>query len=169
MNIEAYTAGAVVRGAIGRESGPPDELDGSSALALEGTTTMALDGGPPQRRAHLDLEPDDVVVVIPDAADLPIHAMWHPVVLDAGPYRISGDLPTQPGFDPGRALTRPGATFLVLRGVRIELRGWPAAGIVERAHALVNRYVVEHVAADLELGFFFPGATFETLAGRPIG
>ncbi len=27
------------------------------------------------------------------------------------------------------------------------------------AHALVNRYVVEEVEADLMLGFYFPGAT----------
>ena len=37
----------------------------------------------------------------------------------------------------------------------------PDGGTVEHALAWVNRYVVERVEADIELGFFFPGADVE--------
>ena len=70
-------------------------------------------------------------------------------------------MPTFPGFDPGRALTRPTGDFVLLRDVRIGPRdaGDPlAAGVPAGRHALVNRYGVESVACDLMLGFFFPGA-----------
>lgn len=169
MHIEAYTAGAVVRGAVGGSGGPADGFDGPEPLSLTATTRLALEGGPPDRRPRADLEKDDLLVIVPDDADLPIHASWHPVVLEVGPYEISGELPTQPGFDPGRALTRPGGTFVALRALRIALRGRPDAGVVERPHGLVNRYAVETVAADLELGFHFPGARFLTSAGSPLG
>ena len=98
----------------------------------------------------------------------PIHASWHPVELDVGPYRLTGELPTLPGFDPGRALSRPGGPFVLLRDVRLDLVGHPEGGSVERRHAFVNRYAVERVAADIELGFYFPGATFLTAGGRPL-
>ena len=35
------------------------------------------------------------------------------------------------------------------------------------AHALVNRYGVERVEADLMLGFFFPGAAMDDLPDEP--
>lgn len=175
MHIEAYTAGAVVTGAVGRQRGAPDGFDGfegfdpARPLLVETATRVSLAGGPSERRVRLEVPADELVVVVPDDADFPIHANWHAVVIDAGPYRISGELPTLPGFDPGRALTRPGGTFVLLRGIRLELLGRPEAGIVERAHGLVNRYAVDRVAADIDLGFFFPGAEFVTLAGRPTG
>lgn len=175
MHIEAYTAGAVVSGAVGRGGGASDGFDGfegfdpARPLVVEAATRIALTGGPAERRIRLEVGPDELVVVVPDDADFPIHASWHAVVIDAGPYRISGDLPTLPGFDPGRALTRPGGSFVLLRGIRLELLGRPDAGIVERAHGLVNRYAVDRVAADIDLGFFFPGAEFVTLAGQPTG
>ncbi|MBI3745071.1 MAG: hypothetical protein HY264_00820, partial [Chloroflexi bacterium] len=49
-----------------------------------------------------------------------------------------------------------------------DLVGHPEGGSVERRHALVNRYAVERVAADIELGFYFPGAAFRTTGGRPL-
>ncbi len=165
--VEAYTAGGVVNGTVTQQGGLRDGLDDASALVLERAVWYPIDGGPAQRRGKTALAPDDIVAVATDETETPIHAVWHPIVLEAGPYRISGDLPTVPGFDPGRALTRPGGAFLALRGVRIELLGRPGLGMVERATALVNRYMVERVSADLILGFFFPGATLETLEGRP--
>ena len=49
------------------------------------------------------------------------HAAWHAIELEVGPYTVSGDLPTLPGFDPGRALTRPSGEFVMLRDVRLGL------------------------------------------------
>ena len=42
--------------------------------------------------------------------------------LDVGPYRVTGQMPTMPGFDPGRALARPTGEFVLLRDVRISPR-----------------------------------------------
>jgi hypothetical protein len=50
---------------------------------------------------------------------------------------------------------------VLLSGVRIALADQP--GGPERLHvqALVNRYTVEVVEADIMLGFFFPGARMD--------
>jgi hypothetical protein len=63
-----------------------------------------------------------------------------------------------PGFDPGRALARPTGEFVLLRNVRIALIGDADGPAVVQPAAFVNRYVVDLVAADMMLGFFFPGA-----------
>ena len=75
-----------------------------------------------------------------------------------------------PGFDPGRALTRPSGEFLLLRDVRLSVRARPEAGVALGDHALINRYAVERIRADLMLGFFFPGAAVDpigTAGGSP--
>lgn len=131
-------------------------------------TFYPLAGGSPEARAGAQIPADDLLVVCSENEDLPIHATWHAVELDAGPYRIEGELPTLPGFDPGRALARPGGPFVLLRDVRVGLLGNTDAGRVARRHALVNRYAVDRVAADIDLGFYFPGARFLTAAGRPL-
>ena len=89
----------------------------------------------------------------------PVHAVWHPVRLEAGPYVIDGEVPMIPGFDPDRALTRPTGSFVELRNVRLCRSDRPGWGPLEVEEALVNRYIVESVEAELSLGFFFPGAT----------
>ena len=63
-----------------------------------------------------------------------------------------------PGFDPARALARPTGTFVLLDHVKLSLVVEPDGGSIEHELAWVNRYVVERVESDLELGFFFPGA-----------
>lgn len=131
-------------------------------------TFFPLAGGTAEGRGRVHLPTDDLLLVCPETQDLPIHATWHAVELDAGPYRISGELPTMPGFDPGRALARPGGPFVLLRDVRVELLGHSEAGRVRRPHAFVNRYAVDRVAADIDLGFYFPGARFLTSGGRPL-
>jgi hypothetical protein len=97
--------------------------------------------------------------------------VWHIVRLEAGIYRIDGELPTMPGFDPGRALMRPSGEFVLLREVRVELIDRPDVGTVSVPHAFVNRYTVERVEADLMLGFFFPGAEVDEtrLPGPALG
>jgi hypothetical protein len=56
-----------------------------------------------------------------------------------------------PGFDPGRALARPTGEFVQLRDVTISLLAEDGTGL-PRPMALVNRYVVDRVEADLMLG-----------------
>jgi hypothetical protein len=71
---------------------------------------------------------------------------------------VVGEMPTMPGFDPGRALARPTGEFVFLRDARICLADQPDAGEATAPRLLVNRYTVDRVKADLMLGFFFPGA-----------
>ena len=106
--VEAFTAGGVMRGAM---SGPPEfRVDSGTALpvAIDRATWHPLIGGPSERRGPVRLDADDVLVLWSEGQDLPIHASWHDVELVLGPYSITGALPTMPGFDPGRALARPG-------------------------------------------------------------
>ena len=110
----------------------------------------------------MSIPSDDVLVAVADDdPGIPVHAAWHHVELEAGPYAIEGDLATLPGFDPGRALTRPSGEFLLLRDIRLSLREHPESGVSSGDHALVNRYAVERIKADLMLGFFFPGAAVD--------
>ncbi len=116
---------------------------------------------------------DLVAAVLDEELAGPVHAAWHVIRLEAGPYFIEGELPTMPGFDPGRALTRPTGEFVLLRDVRVTLLDRPEAGAASHPQALVNRYSVDRVGADLMLGFFFPGARMdpqvaETAAGPPV-
>ena len=149
--------GGIVTGVIPRPGHLRDVLEASTELTVEEAASAPLDGSPATSGAAQILM-DDLVVAVGDEQPIPVHAAWHPIRLEAGPWVVQGDLPTLPGFDPGRALTRPTGTFVVLRDVRISLLNQPDAG--ENAHdtVLVNRYTVDRVDADLMLGFFFPGA-----------
>jgi hypothetical protein len=49
----------------------------------------------------------------------------------------------------------------MLRDVRVTLLADPAGSGAAGRHALVNRYGVERVRADIMLGFFFPGAAID--------
>jgi hypothetical protein len=98
------------------------------------------------------------VVVAPPDTPIIVHPAWHDVVLVCGPYLVTGRMPTMPGFDPARALARPTGSFVLLDHVKLALVETPDGGSIEHSLAWVNRYVVERVESDLELGFFFPGA-----------
>jgi hypothetical protein len=165
QHVEAFTAGGVMSGTVRRGTGLRDELDAEQPIDLERATWYPIDGGRAEQRSKVHLGPDDLLVVCAETEELPIHASWHAVDLVLGPYHVTGDLPTLPGFDPGRALARPGGPFILLRDARVELAGHSDGGTVSRPQAFVNRYAVERVTADLELGFYFPGAGFPSLAG----
>lgn len=166
VQIEAFTAGGIASGAVAPPWSPHDDLESEGPVDLDGVTWYPLASGAAENRGRVHLEADEMLVLCSDEEDLPIHYAWHPVELDLGPYRITGELPTLPGFDPGRALSRPGGPFVLIRDVRLELVDRPDAGRVERPHAFVNRYAVERVGADIDLGHYFPGAVFLTPAGH---
>ena len=126
-------------------SGHLAPLDGSSPVA-----------DPP---GGVVISTDDLfVVVAPADTPIPVHPAWHDVILVCGPYRVTGRMPTMPGFDPARALARPTGSFVLLDHVTLALAAVPDGGSIEHGLGWVNRYVVERVESDLELGFFFPGA-----------
>ena len=167
--VEAYTATGVATGVVARTGPVRDVLEGASDVLVERAQWLPLDGSGERAAGDLRLLVDDLFLVVSDEPDgVPVHAQWHSIELDAGPYRVFGEMPTMPGFDPGRALARPTGEFVVLRDARIVLIDHEDAGEASSAQLLVNRYTVDRIAADLMLGFFFPGAKM-TITGSSAG
>jgi hypothetical protein len=175
VRVELYGAAGVAIGIVARAR-LRDALEGEGDILVEGASWHPLDGSAAQPRRELSISGDDILVAIADdAEDGPVHAQWHDIALDVGPYRVSGQMPTMPGFDPGRALARPTGEFVLIRDVRIALLGDEDGPAIDQRSAFVNRYVVDRVAADLMLGFFFPGAEMvltgghqQSTAGAPL-
>jgi hypothetical protein len=167
VRIEVFTAAGVTTGVVARPGPIRGILDGSTDVVVESSRWLPLDGSGESDSGDVRFAVDDLLLVFSDEAEgLPVHAQWHEIDLDAGPYRVHGEMPTMPGFDPGRALARPTGEFVLLRDARIQLIDREEAGEASFAHLLVNRYTVDRIAADLMLGFFFPGAEL-TVTGSP--
>ena len=172
IRVDAYTNTGMAGGWLIGAAHLRDALESGQPLELNRVTWQSVEDLSPSALGSIALEPDDLIVVVgDDESIIPVHAVWHAVRLDAGIYRIEGELPTMPGFDPGRALMRPSGEFVLLRDVRLELKDRPDVGTVSAAHGFVNRYTVERVEADLMLGFFFPGAEVDEsrLPGPALG
>ena len=166
LHVEIYAAGGIGIGVVARSGHLRDALDAGGSLLLERVTWHPLDDASPRDMGELVIPPDDIhLATNEEAEDFPVHAQWHDIRLEVGPYRVSGQMPTMPGFDPGRALARPTGEFVQLRDVVIGLVGEAEGAGLSRTMALVNRYMVDRVEADLMLGFFFPGATMISTAG----
>jgi hypothetical protein len=164
--VEIYAAEGVAIAVLPHARSLRDMVEGTKDVLLENATWHPLDGGPARLVGDLRLPPDDIHVAVSEAEEEgPVHAQWHDVAVDVGPYRVTGQMPTMPGFDPGRALARPTGEFVLLRDVQIVLLSGDDTGSVRQRSALVNRYVVDRVEADLMLGFFFPGAEMVVTRG----
>jgi len=161
IRVDAYMAGGIARGTLARAGSLREVLEHDRVLTLERVQWQPL-GGHTGPSSGVSIPIDDVLVAVGDGdPGAPVHASWHGIRLEIGPYLVEGEMPTFPGFDPGRALTRPTGDFVQLRDVRISPRSASdpqASATLAGQHALVNRYGVESVACDLMLGFFFPGA-----------
>jgi hypothetical protein len=169
IRVEAYTAAGVATGVVARHGPLREILEGSSDVVIERSRWLPLDGSGEKASGELSLVVDDIFLVVADEPDgIPVHAQWHTIELDAGPYRVHGEMPTMPGFDPGRALARPTGDYVLLRDTRITLIDRDDAGESRSNQLLVNRYTVDRIAADLMLGFFFPGAAM-TITGSSAG
>ncbi|HEX5014489.1 MAG TPA: hypothetical protein VFV72_10060 [Candidatus Limnocylindrales bacterium] len=159
IRVEIYTAGGVATGVVARTGPLREALDGAGDLLIERSRWLPLDGSGERSGGDIRLSIDDILLVCAEEAEGgPVHAQWHTIEIDAGPYRVVGEMPTMPGFDPGRALARPTGDFVFLRDTRITLIDRDDAGEAAAPRLLVNRYTVDRVAADMMLGFFFPGA-----------
>ena len=166
IRVEIYGAAGVATGVVARAGRLREILEGGPDVLVEQAAWHPLDGSPAQPSGALTVAEDDIFVAVSDEIeDGPVHAQWHDIRLDVGPYRVTGQMPTMPGFDPGRALARPTGEFVLLRDVRIALVGDADGPGVEQPSAFVNRYCVDRVAADLMLGFFFPGAEMIVTGG----
>jgi hypothetical protein len=165
IRVDAYTSGGMASGTLARPGPLRDALEDDRALRLDEAAWQGLEDPASRPAGSLAIPSDDVLIAVADDdPGVPVHAAWHHVHLESGPYTVEGELATQPGFDPGRALTRPSGEFLLLRDIRLSVRARPDAGVAVGDHALVNRYAVERIRAELMLGFFFPGAAVD-----PIG
>jgi hypothetical protein len=167
--LEIFTPNGVVAGtALRGELVQSPDL--RSPVAIERARWYPHDGGRPEHRGSVLVPPDDVLVVAtadPEVA-MTIHATWYAICMQIGPYRVKGRLPTPPGFDPAKALARPGGAFVAIRDATVELMNRPDAGVASRSTVHVNRYAVERVESTLMLGFFFPGAHLEKPAEQPV-
>ena len=163
IRVDAYTSGGMARGILARPGALRDALEEGGSLPLDRAAWQGLDDTASSAAGSFAIPSDDVLVAVADDdPGVPVHANWHHIELDSGPYTLEGQLATLPGFDPGRALTRPSGEFLMLRDIRLSVRERPEAGFATGDHALVNRYAVERIRADLMLGFFFPGAKVDS-------
>ena len=167
IRVDVYTIGGMASGAMSRTGSLREALAAGEGLTLEATVWQAVDESFPRPAGTVVVPVDDILFAIADdEPNAPVHAAWHHVQLDSGPYTLEGELATMPGFDPGRSLARPTGEFVLLREVRLSLRDHHEDGVSIGDHALVNRYAVEQIRADLMLGFFFPGAA---IAPKPTG
>jgi hypothetical protein len=168
IRFEAYTSDGVRRGLATGDARLGDLIELERELHVTSGHLAPLDGSgaisdPPD---GIDLATDDLfVVVAPPGTPVIAHPAWHDVNLLCGPYLVAGRMPTMPGFDPARALARPTGSFVLLDHVRLALAVEPDGGSIEHGLAWVNRYVVERVESDLELGFYFPGAESHIVQG----
>ena len=161
IRFEAYTTDGVRRGIATGDARLGDIIELTREIEVTEGHLAPLDGSVPvaDPPRGVTLSTDDLYVVVapPDTPTL-THPAWHDVILVCGPYLLTGRMPTMPGFDPARALARPTGSFVLLDHVKLSLVAEPDGGSIEHELAWVNRYVVERVESDLELGFFFPGA-----------
>ena len=159
IRVDAYTSLGKAAGLLTRAPHLHDALEGPPALILEEVSWQPLDMPTGRPSGEVSIPVDDVLLAVADDdTPMPVHHAWHQVSLEVGPYAVEGELPTLPGFDPGRALTRPSGEFVLLRDIRVRRLDDPDGEPAVAAYALVNRYGVERVTADIMLGFFFPGA-----------
>jgi hypothetical protein len=158
IKVDAYTIGGRATGTPTRPGHLREILEQSGELALQDVRWLPLGATEAQKARDLTIAIDDVLVAVTDGESaIPVHASWHALRIEVGPYVVEGELPTLPGYDPDRALARPNGEFVLLRDPRLG----PVGGdrlVPIGGEALVNRYSVERVEADIMLGFFFPGA-----------
>ena len=161
IRVDAYTAGGIVSGTVEGAEHLRTQIEHAPELTVIDASWASLGGADPRTGSIATIPIDDLLIAVADEdPSTAVHASFHPISLVVGPYLIAGDLPTLPGFDPGRALTRPSGEFVLLRDVRLDLADGSNDTAVMCPYAFVNRYSVERVTADLMLGFFFPGRSW---------
>jgi len=160
--FHAYTNEGILRGEL------PDAVRLSELLETEPELTLRQVRWEPRAGKGVEQRPDSAVstedlllVVAPPETVTPVHSAWNPVTLLISPYVVEAELPTLPGFDPGRALARPSGQFVLLGHVRIRTLDDNDTSRDEHPFAWVNRYAVERIDSALELPFYFPGAVQE--------
>jgi hypothetical protein len=158
--IEAYTADGVLTGLVETPGRIRDVIETLDEIRISPLRAFGLDGRRSESAGGV-FPADSLLLVVPDDADIPVHAVWHHVELEIGPYLVRGELPTLPGFDPDKALARPTGTYVLLREVEVRLIADPDRLLASHQRLLINRYDVESITSEIMLGFFFPGARLD--------
>jgi len=167
-DIEIYTPTGVLAGVTARVPLSNNGSDLTAPLAVEDARWYPHDRGRPEQRGRLRVIPDEILLIVTGDEDMTVHMNFYPITLDVGPYRVTATIAMLPGFDPERALARPGHTFIPLREATIELLGRTDVEPAKRDYIHVNRYAVEMVSSSLMLGFFFPGAHYAKQEAEPV-
>jgi hypothetical protein len=129
--VDAYTMGGMASGVLSRPGHLREVMEREGRLDLERVQWRPLDGEP-QQTGDVSIPIDDVLIAVADGeSSIPVHAQWHAIRVELGPYVVEGEMPTMPGFDPGRALTRPTGEFVLLRDVRLGRRSADEAAPAE--------------------------------------
>ena len=160
--IEIFAPNGVLAGETDRVPMTNAGPDLTAPLAVENGRWYPLDGSSPTRRGDTSIPPDDILIIVTAEPEIKVHMAWYAVTLEIGPYRVSGQLATHPGFDPAKAIARPSSTFVALSEATVELLDHAVMGVVQRPYLHVNRYAVERVTSSLMLGYYFPGARLVT-------
>ncbi|MEO5704813.1 MAG: hypothetical protein ABIZ52_08740 [Candidatus Limnocylindrales bacterium] len=158
VELEIFTQTGVLAGTTAKVPLTNDGPNLVEPLAIDEARWYPIDGSQPSHRGEASVGPDDILLIVTPEPELRVHMAWYSIALEVGPYRVSGRLATHPGFDPARALARPGSTFIAISDVTVELVGRDDAGVAPRPYLHVNRYAVDKVTSSLMLGHFFPGA-----------
>lgn len=158
VEVEIYTPSGVLAGTTDHVPLTNDGPDLVAPLQVSRARWYPCDGSRPAQRGEISVDPDDILLIVTPEPELRVHMAWYSIAVEVGPYRVSGRLATHPGFDPAKALLRPGSDFVALSDATIELCGRTDAGTAQRPYLHVNRYAVDRVTSPLMLGHFFPGA-----------
>jgi hypothetical protein len=155
--------------------GAPEELrrllDTGALVRLTDVTLVALAdlaAGAAERSAVGSVSADEILLASlpPEPVTLSIHRVPYPLEIWLGPYHVTGVMSILPGFDPGRALTRPASYFLDVTDAEVHIE--TAGGGLDQPYELlsVNRFAVERAKSEIDVTFWFPGAEQELPAGE---
>jgi hypothetical protein len=160
--FQAYTNEGILRGELPDAARLGDILETEPEIELQRVRWQPEGGSAVEQRPDSAISTDDLLLVIaPPETVTPGHSAWNPVTLVMPPYFVEAELPTLPGFDPGRALARPSGQFVLMGHVRVGSLASNDEAREEHPFAWVNRYAVERIDSELELPFYFPGAIQE--------
>lgn len=162
--LEAFLADLYLAGTY---EGTAEELrgllDAGAVVQLVDLTLVPLTElttGAPERSDVGSVAADEILLATlpPEPVAQSVHRVHYPIEIGLGPYTVTGQMAVLPGFDPGRALTRPASYFIELRDAVVHIA--TAEGGLDQPYDFlsVNRFAVERVVAEIEVTFWFPGA-----------
>src|ERR1700675_1541226 len=98
IRVDAYTSGGMASGTLARPGALREALEDGESLRLDGAAWQGLNDSRAEAAGSIAIPSDDILVAVgDDDPGVPVHASWHHIHLEAGPYTVEGDLATLPG------------------------------------------------------------------------